>query len=424
MKSINQTLITSLRLILPLLFLFSFNGCDKIDMKEEYVIEIPIYKTLGEIRASNVKLTVARPMHNIGKIYLYKDYILINEPNKGIHFYNNENPENPKSVGFLPISGNYDLGVQNDLLYVDNIVDLLTFDISDISNPKLIDRQKDVFSVKYTSETGVRYQLEDKDMVPFAYKDSLISREEKSKYIPKDQPIYLDYNNSSSGESNQVGQAGSLARFAIAENFLFAIYQDKIKNFDLVNARSPKLLNETQLNFGIETLFPYKKNLFVGANNGMHILDISNPTEPVEIANYIHVVACDPVVVNDNYAFVTLRTGNFCQGNQNQLQVLDIKDLKNPKLIKAYEMKNPHGLALSGDHLFICEGNFGLKSFKVSDVNNIDKNRIQYLEDVKSSDVIAGPKSLIVMGIDGICQFDYKNPSNLKKLSCITKNRN
>lgn len=431
MKSTTLTVKRCLLLILPVLLFSLFWGCDKIDSEGSYIAKIPIYKTLREVRASNISMAQPQTMAATGKIYLYKDYLLINEPNKGIHIYDNSNPAIPKALGFLPIVGNFDLGVQNDLLYVDNIVDLLTFDISNINKPVLVNRQKDVFAVKYIVDNKPVNVLRDDDPVPVAYRDSLVSFADGREYKPDGQRYLVyenlgnDYSTSNGGGSggNSVGQAGSLARFAIAENFLFAIFQDKVKNFDLQNARSPKLINEVSLGFGIETLFPFKKSLFVGANNGMHILDISNPTSPKELANYSHAFACDPVVVNDHYAFVTLRTGNVCNGNQNVLEVVDIRDLTAPQLLKSYTLKNPHGLALTGDYLYVCEGQFGLKSFKVSDVNSIDKNIMQDLENLKSFDVIAGPKSLIVFGPEGICQFDYANKANLKQLSCISINQ-
>lgn len=430
MKSTTLTVKRCFLLILPVLLFSLFWGCDKIDSEGTYIAKIPIYKTLREIRASNISIAQPQPMTSTGKIYLYRDYLLVNEPNKGIHIYDNSNPATPKPLGFLPILGNFDLGVQNNLLYVDNIVDLLTFDISDISKPVLVNRQKDVFAVKYIVDNKPVNVLRDDDPVPVAYRDSLVSFADHREYKPDGQR-YLDYesignnysgSNGSGTSGNTVGQAGSLARFAIAENFLFAIFQDKVKNFDLQNARAPKLINEVSLGFGIETLFPYKKSLFVGANNGMHILDITNPTSPKELANYSHAFACDPVVVNDDFAFVTLRTGTICNGNVNALQVVNIRDLTAPQLVKSYNLKSPHGLALTGEHLYVCEGESGLKSFKVTDVTAIDKNIMQNLENLKSFDVIAGPKSLIVLGPEGICQYDYTNKANLKQLSCISIN--
>jgi hypothetical protein len=152
---------------------------------------------------------------------------------------------------------------------------------------------------------------------------------------------------------------------------------------------------------------------------GMHIYDAKEPSNPVKMSVFQHLRACDPVVVNENFAFVTLRNGNTCTNGGNELQVVDIKNLKDPKLVKAYPMLNPHGLALTGDHLYIAEGRHGLKSFNVADVMGIDKNQLEFLQSMKSVDIIPGPKSLIVIGPDGVCQFDYSTPNKLKPLSCI-----
>ncbi|MDK0748946.1 hypothetical protein P7A58_15630, partial [Clostridium perfringens] len=92
-------------------------------------------------------------------------------------------------------------------------------------------------------------------------------------------------------------------------------------------------------------------------------------------------------------AFVTLRNGNTCQNGGNELQVVDIKNLREPKLVVSYPMLNPHGLALSGDHLYIAEGQHGLKSFNVADVMGIDQNQLEFLKSMKSVDIIPGPKS-------------------------------
>ena len=37
--------------------------------------------------------------------------------------------------------------------------------------------------------------------------------------------------------------------------------------------------------------------------------------------------SCDPVVVQGDYAFVTLRGGTECQGFSNQLDIIDISTL-------------------------------------------------------------------------------------------------
>jgi hypothetical protein len=225
--------------------------------------------------------------------------------------------------------------------------------------------------------------------------------------------------NRGGAQSQSYGQGGSMARFTLMSGHLYAVDEYSLRVFDVLQKEDPKHLKNIDLGWGIETIFPFKDKLFIGSNTGMHIYDASTPSEPKVMSVYQHITACDPVVVNDVHAFVTLRSGLFCRMGVDELQVVDITNLYQPKLVKAYPMLNPHGLALSGDYLYVAEGKHGLKSFNVADVFNIDKNQLEFLKSMKSVDIIPGPKSLIVIGPDGVCQFDYSTPSVLKPLSCI-----
>src|SRR5690606_39482705 len=105
MKSTTLNVKRFLLLILPVLLFSLFWGCDKIDSEGSYIAKIPIYKTLREVRASNISIAQPQTMASTGKIYLYKDYLLINEPNKGIHIYDNSNPATPKARSEEPSVG-------------------------------------------------------------------------------------------------------------------------------------------------------------------------------------------------------------------------------------------------------------------------------------------------------------------------------
>jgi hypothetical protein len=140
------------------------------------------------------------------------------------------------------------------------------------------------------------------------------------------------------------------------------------------------------------------------------------------MSTFEHVTSCDPVVVNDDYAFVTLRSGTVCQGFTNQLDVIDISNLNNPYLVKSYPMTNPHGLGLDGDALFICEGDWGLKIFNASDINTIADNLIKHYTDMHSYDVIPYNDNLIMIGMDGLYQYDYSSLENIQLLSHLPIN--
>jgi hypothetical protein len=388
-----------------------FSCMDEVKTTYSFRTMMPVYLEMKDVRAKEISIAPAQEIENPGKIYIYKDFLLINEPNKGIHIYDNKNPANPINLSFIPIEGNVDLAINSDILYADNYVDLLAFDLSNIRNIRLVNRVKDVFNHLYQHSTGKIITFKDtvltSDSPELLYNDMWTVRPGMS------------FLTNMSKASQSYGTGGSMARFTLMDGHLFAVDESTLRVFDVINPAEPKFLKPIELGWGIETIFPFDKKLFIGSNRGMHIYDASTPSAPTRLAVYEHVLSCDPVVVNEDYAFVTLRSGNFCNNGVNELHVIDIKNPSQPKLIKAYPMLNPHGLGLAENYLYVAEGKHGLKSFNASDVLTIDKNQLEFIQSMKSSDLIPGPKSLIVIGTDGVCQYDYSNPAQLKKLSCI-----
>ena len=394
-----------------LLSVLVFTSCyDEVSSSYTYRTMLPVFYEMSDIRARIYTTEPAKPLDNPGKIYIYGDYLFINEPTKGIHILDNEDPSNPINLSFIPIPGNVDLAVNGNILYADNYVDLLAFDISEIANIRLIKRVENVFTHMYYHETG---QI-------ITFQDTVITTENPTWQFETGwlMDSRMSFLSNFSAASQSYGTGGSMARFTLSNGHLYAVDESTLRVFDVENPDDPTFVKPIDLGWGIETIFPFQDKLFIGSNFGMHIYDASTPSSPTRMAVYEHVQACDPVVVNEDFAFVTLRVGTACNG-VNELHVIDIKNPYSPTLKKSYPMLHPHGLGLAGEFLYVAEGTHGLKSFRVSDVMSIDENQMEFLTDQKSVDLIPGPKSLIVIGPDGVCQFDYSKPSNLKRLSCI-----
>jgi hypothetical protein len=209
------------------------------------------------------------------------------------------------------------------------------------------------------------------------------------------------------------GKGGSMARFAISDNTLYTVGNTNLKTYNIANPSKPVYQTETPLAFGIETVYPYKNRLYIGSNNGMFIFDITNPSSPQFISNYQHIFSCDPVVVNDQYAFVTLRSGSNCRMGVNRLEVVDIRNAQNPVLIREYPMDNPYGVGIDGNKLFVCDE--GLKLYDATDVNNLT---LTTKFNVKAFDVIPYNGHLMLIGEDGLYQYSYST-STIKQLSHI-----
>ncbi|HSJ69549.1 MAG TPA: hypothetical protein VK921_17840 [Anditalea sp.] len=396
-----------------------FTSCqDQVESTYTMQTQVPVFLKMSTFREADIVITPAKQLDNPGKIYLYGDYLFINEPNKGIHIINNSNPSNPVNLQFIDIPGNVDLAINSNILYADSYVDLLAFDISSLRDIKLVKRVEDVFPHMYTDITTGTF---------ITYKDTLITYDSEMSRgwgwgwgggFMLDNRAMASF----SGGGESYGQGGSMARFTLMSGHMYAVDESNLRVFDVEMPADPHFIKEIRLGWGIETIFPFQEKLFIGSNTGMHIYDASSPSDPKKMSVYEHITACDPVVVNEKHAFVTLRSGVNCRFGVDQLQIIDILDPYTPKLVKSYPMANPHGLALAGDYLYLAEGLHGLKSFMVADVLNIDKNQLEFLQSMKSVDIIPGPKSLIVIGPDGVCQFDYSNRAKLKRLSCIQVN--
>lgn len=221
---------------------------------------------------------------------------------------------------------------------------------------------------------------------------------------------------SNSVSPSGTGQGGSMARFATVGDYLYVVDSRVLHTYDISNSADPVKIKDIELGVNIETIFPYQEKLFIGSQDGMHIYDISVPEEPVFLSTYWHVTSCDPVVVQDNLAYVTLRTDNSCTRGVNRLEIIDISNPLSPQMVSSFEMENPFGLGIDDTTLFVCEGNKGLKVLNVADPYDI--KTIGSFEDLHAFDVIPFHKNLILTGRTGVFQFDY---SDLEKLKLHSK---
>ncbi|MBI9035906.1 MAG: hypothetical protein JEZ03_15700 [Bacteroidales bacterium] len=216
------------------------------------------------------------------------------------------------------------------------------------------------------------------------------------------------------GMSDGSGRGGSLARFAVVDDYLYTVDQSNMNVFDISDANHPKIEKDVNIGWQIETLFPTDSLLYIGAQDGMYIYSIKDPMRPKFISKYQHITSCDPVVGRGQYAFVTLSTDSWCGNMTNQMEVIDLSNIYKPEKLKEYQMNNPKGLATKGDLLFVCDE--GLKVFDASNVNDI--KQIDYFS-IEAMDVIALDDVLLVIGSNGLYQYAYSQGNDLDLLSHI-----
>jgi len=69
-----------------------------------------------EVFENSIELLAPQSAETSGKIYVKDQFLLINEPNKGFHIYNNSNPSNPIKIKFLKVLGSSDISIKDQIL--------------------------------------------------------------------------------------------------------------------------------------------------------------------------------------------------------------------------------------------------------------------------------------------------------------------
>ena len=392
-----------------------------------YKINEPVFMSTETFRNSVKVTSKQHAISGIGKMCFYNDYLYISEPEKGIHIIDNRDPSSPRVAGFIELLGNADLAIRNNKLYADSYIDLVWFDISNPLLPELKGRLDSIFPTALPStknQYGIDYQQ------TYAGKSKGIVVGWKVKERTEDVSHYTggwyggeatkDYatvNSTAANSSNSTGINGSMSRFSIYDNYLYSVINNYISIFDLNTSKPTKAAPDSYIGWNVETIFSYKTNLFFGTSTGMLIYSVSDPLKPVYQSSISHAYACDPVVVDNDLAYITIHSGSACDysAKENALIIVDVKDVKKPNQQVTYNMTNPKGLGIDNGKLFLCDD--GLKIFNNSNPQTLLANQLAHFKNIDGYDIIVHNNVAMMIAEDGIYQYDYSDLNNIKLLS-------
>lgn len=404
----------------------AFYSCTKDKVTESYTFFRPVYETSAQTR-DNIKSDAPQPVESPGKLAVKGSYLYLTELGKGVHIIDYSNPKAPQNISFINIPGNADISVRGNYLYADCYTALA---VIDITNPQQVKLNKFLNGVFPDRFSGLSSDT-DKVIITWQQVDTVVTRtfsESFDKTLDGNVIVYNDMvfasQFSSGGKSNAGGITnstnGSLARFALVDDRMYVVGYSFLRVFNTADASSPFFVKNAALSSNdIETIFPYKNNLFIGSRTGVHIYSISDKDNPTKLSVFTHAQKCDPVVADGNYAYVTLRSGTPCAATQsNQLDVLDVTNLSSPTLVKTYGMTNPYGLAKEGNLLFICDGTAGLKILDAAAPDDIKP--LGVLPGLTAYDIVALNGVALLSATDAFYFVDYSNPAHPVILSQLS----
>lgn len=405
---------------------------------EELTMNVPVYMGYDVLRSS-VKSAQSRNLVHPGKICFIDRYLLIVEYREGIHVIDVSDPKSPQNKVFIEVPGCVDIAVKDNTLYADSYVDLVTIDLSDINHPKENNRLKDVFpyTLPLPENEKLPYAaIEQEKGVVIAWETKREKRELERRYYPS-YPMYdYDYeyadgyrylgltsstktSGGNGSSSASFGKSGSMARFGLYDQYLYAVDNYMLHIFDVKNAGTPVKIGSQSAGGNIETLFVYDGHLFFGTSTGMLVYNLKIPNYPVFVQSFWHVTSCDPVVVQNGYAYITLRSGTECRNTSvNRLDIIKCSgDYKQFDLVNSYTMTQPFGLGIDNNLLFVCDGSAGLKIYDVTFKDQI--RLLTSFSNIQTYDVVPADDYLFMIGDDGFYLYDYSDIYNIKQVGHI-----
>lgn len=212
------------------------------------------------------------------------------------------------------------------------------------------------------------------------------------------------------------GVGGSLAKFTVIGNYLYAVSSHYLYTIDISDPAHPTKVNQSTLTFDMETIYPFKNRLFIGSRTGLYIYSIDTASNPRLIGEATHGRSCDPIIANDSVSYTTLKGNSFCGPATSGLYVHDVRNLSQPVLKKTIAISDPAGLGMNDSALYVCCSSAGLKVFSIQ--NPYDPVEVRMIAGASFTDVIVYNDILICWVGDGIILYDI---SNKLQPSFITK---
>lgn len=337
------------------------------------------------------------------KIYLNGSILIRTTPGSDIRFYDLSNTKSPQERGRIDIAGNSDVAVSGNFMYADDDRNLIVLDITDVGNAFAVDTIKNVFQTPASQFRFVTEPMMDNVSVTGGGCGSC--RDQSA----VDAPMASGGVNASGRSSESVGQGGSMSRFAIVGDYLYCVDDNTLRVFDISQPSRPRFKNAVMVGWQIETVFPSEDKLYIGGSSGMYIYDISDEDDPNGLGEFNHPRRCDPVVVEGNTAYVTLRSSGSCGGNENELDIVDVSNPRSPRQVGKALLQEPYGLAVRDGLVLVCDGRNGVVTIDAN--NRSAPTTVGGISGITAYDIILDKNVMVVTTEAG---FQVYDPSDLR----------
>ena len=402
---------------------------DSCDQTWTQVVSVPITLDRSAVH-EEIGLEPAMDLCLGGGIYAFGDYIFMNRRDEGYHILDNRVPESPQNVAFLRIPGATQMAFVEGKLISNSYADLVTLEMDGIQSATLLSSTPNFLLDENSLPVSedllvVGYENQEVEFTQ-SCDGSIAGQWQGCDFC--DASVFSAGNQTTTGSgfgTPTVNTAGSMSRMAFNGNLLYVIGSSRLSTYALENNLLVNTNNQ-QRAFGMETVIVREGFLYIGSQNGMHIYNLDSPRQPSYLSTFTHFTGCDPVSVENDVAVVTVRDGRDCRNRSgNIMYILDISDKSNPVELASADMNNPRGVALYNGFIYLCDGDAGLKVFDLEggSASTVQQRQRQVYDEDSMTDVAVLPYPagdiLLTVGDDHLSQYSIAASGELTRTSRV-----
>ncbi|MFX0183327.1 MAG: LVIVD repeat-containing protein [Candidatus Hodarchaeota archaeon] len=269
-------------------------------------------------------------LHVAYSVYVHGDHAFVTN-NDGTVIIDISNPVNPRKIGIVATSdGAFGVTVKDDLAYIASDSDgFIIANISDPENPLIMDQYDDGGSAHSVCTNG-----------SYAYVTE----------YPQGMEIFDISAPNNIIKVTEYDDGAEFRNVAIKNNFIYLTDSGRgLKVLNVTDPSSPKLVATSLLTHGAIDVYIHNDLLFLGCHRyGVYIFDISTPHSPIQLGKYYN-------FEGEAYGVTGNTTHLFVADLLKGVYSLNITDPSHPEEISEYINAAPHDIVWNDDKIFLAD---------------------------------------------------------------------
>lgn len=363
-----------------------------------YALELAIIDISDSTNPQIVGYYNTKTSYNLTSVYVSGDYAYVTADMGGVYIINISDPANPTQAShFTPSGAMQDIIVDGNYAYIaGGSSGLYIYNVSNPASPSYTGIYDDGTSAW---ANGI---AKDGNYVYIAYDDELYIVDVSTPSVPAHQGHVA---------INAPGTSMSVAvmdTFAFTANFTNGSWSNGLTIYNVNDKTNPTVITNADT-YGYSRDICLSGDYAFIADDGLYVIDITNPAAPV---------FADTLFTNtDLYGVYVAGNLAFAADNSDGLRVIDVTNVNSMSELGNIKMTGfPFNSVINGNYAYLACGNGGLKVIDISDSMNMNEVYSFTTANARGLQII-GDTLYLADRSQGLMYFDISTPDTPVLLS-------